>query len=105
MSLSLADIYAARRTIAGTATRTPLIPSPHMSAIAGREFLLKLEMTQPIGAFKLRGAANAIAAVPAGAAGVTCCSTGNHGRGVAHAARSRGLRAFACHAPTAAVVP
>ena len=96
MSLSLADIYAARRTIAGTATRTPLIPSPHMSAIAGREFLLKLEMTQPIGAFKLRGAANAIAAVPAGAAGVTCCSTGNHGRGVAHAARSRGLRAVIC---------
>jgi threonine dehydratase len=58
--------------------------------------LLKLETAQPIGAFKLRGALNAIAAVPAGAPGVTCCSTGNHGRGVAFAARAAGLRAVVC---------
>ena len=96
MSVLLADILAARRTIAGVAVRTPLVPSPHMSAVAGSEFLLKLETTQPIGAFKLRGALNAVAAVPAGAAGVTCCSTGNHGRGVAWAARARGLRAVVC---------
>jgi threonine dehydratase len=42
---------------------------------------------QPIGAFKLRGALNAWRALPR-AAGVTCCSTGNHGRGVAFAARA-----------------
>src|SRR5690606_6378087 len=71
-------------------------PSPHMNALAGSEFLLKLETTQPIGAFKLRGAVNAMAAIPTGAAGVTCCSTGNHGRGVAFAARARGLRAVVC---------
>jgi threonine dehydratase len=53
-------------------------------------------MTQPIGAFKLRGAANAIFNLPEGVAGVTCCSTGNHGRGVAYAARQRGLRAVIC---------
>jgi threonine dehydratase len=96
LSVLLADILAARRTIAGVAVRTPLVPSPHMSMVAGNAFLLKLETTQPIGAFKLRGALNAVAAVPAGAPGVTCCSTGNHGRGVAYAARARGLRAVVC---------
>lgn len=96
MTLDLADILAARRTIAGVAVRTPLVPSLHLSAVAGREFLLKLETTQPTGAFKLRGAVNAIAAVAPDAAGVTCCSTGNHGRAVAYAARARGLRAVVC---------
>lgn len=96
MTLSLADVLAARRTIAGVAARTPLVPSPHLSAIAGLEFLLKLETTQPIGAFKLRGAVNAVFNLPAGASGVTCCSTGNHGRGVAYAARAKGLRAVVC---------
>lgn len=92
MSIQLADILAARRTIAGVAARTPMVPS---LAVEG-ELLLKLETAQPIGAFKLRGALNAVAAVPAGAAGVTCCSTGNHGRGVAFAARAAGLRAVIC---------
>ena len=96
MTLHLADILAARRTIAGVAVRTPLVPSPHLSALAGNDFLLKLETTQPIGAFKLRGALNALAAIPAGAPGVTCCSTGNHGRGVAYAARASGLKAVIC---------
>ena len=91
----LADVYAAAKVIAGVADRTPLVPSPHMSAVCGHEFLLKLENMQPIGAFKLRGALNAVAGVQA-AAGVTCCSTGNHGRGVAYAARARGIRAVIC---------
>lgn len=96
MTPTLADIYAARRALAGTAIRTPLIPSPHMSQLCGRDFLLKLENTQPIGAFKLRGAANAVFALRDGVAGVTCCSTGNHGRGVAYAARARGIAAVIC---------
>jgi len=92
------DIYAARRRIAGIATRTPLIPSPALSARAGAEVLLKLETVQPTGAFKLRGAANAVAALDDGqrAAGVVCCSTGNHGRAVAYAARAVGVRAVVC---------
>jgi threonine dehydratase len=94
--LTLADVFAARRRIAGTAIETPLVPSPHLSALAGHDFLLKLEICQPIGAFKLRGAANAVLALPEGTAGVTCCSTGNHGRGVAWAARARGLPAVVC---------
>jgi threonine dehydratase len=94
--MTLADILAARRRIAGIADRTPLVPSPFLSARSGRDVLLKLETVQATGAFKLRGAVNAIAAVPDGAPGVTCCSTGNHGRAVAYAAKARGLRAVVC---------
>jgi threonine dehydratase len=94
--VTLADILAARRTIAGVAVRTPLLPSPHLAPIAGGEVLLKLESLQPTGAFKLRGAVNAVAALPPDSAGVVCCSTGNHGRALAFAARARGLRAVVC---------
>ncbi|MDQ0315046.1 hydroxyectoine utilization dehydratase EutB [Amorphus orientalis] len=96
MSVTLADILTARRRIQGTAVRTPLVPSPHLSRLAGHDFLLKLEIGQPTGAFKLRGATNAVFGLPEGVSGVTCCSTGNHGRGVAYAARDRGLRAVVC---------
>ncbi|PWW04573.1 threonine dehydratase [Hoeflea marina] len=96
MSLSLSDVLAARNAIAGIATRTPLVPSPFMSKLCGDDFLLKLETTQAVGAFKLRGAVNALANLPPDATGVTCCSTGNHGRGVAFAAQAKGLRAVVC---------
>lgn len=96
MSLSLADVFAAQKTIAGQVVRTPLIPSPFLSEKAGAPFLLKMETMQPTGAFKLRGATNAILSAPAGTKAVTCCSTGNHGRGVAYAARQQGIRATIC---------
>lgn len=96
MELSLTQVQAARRRIGGTAITTPLVPSPFLSSLAGDDFLLKLEITQPIGAFKLRGAANAIFSLSDDVKGVTCCSTGNHGRGVAYAAREKGLRAVIC---------
>ncbi|MBI1621248.1 hydroxyectoine utilization dehydratase EutB [Aquamicrobium zhengzhouense] len=96
MKLQIAHVLSARQTIEKSVIRTPLIPSPYMSGVAGQDFLLKLENTQPSGAFKLRGAANALANLPAGAFGVTCCSTGNHGRAIAYAARARGLRAVIC---------
>jgi len=95
MQPTLADIYAAAEVIRGVADATPLVPSPFMSDKAGAEFLLKLENMQPIGAFKLRGAYNAVAGVQ-DAKGVTCCSTGNHGRGVAFAAHERRMRAVIC---------
>lgn len=96
MSLSLADIFAARRVIRGIADGTPLISSPFLSSRMGTDVLLKLESMQPVGAFKLRGAVNAVAALPADVPGVICCSTGNHGRAVAHAAAERNLRAVVC---------
>ena len=93
----LRDVYAARKRIRGLAIETPLVPSA-LSARAGIEILLKLECFQPVGAFKIRGAANAIATLPdqARARGVTCCSTGNHGRAVAFAAKAAGIRAVVC---------
>lgn len=77
--------------------RSPLIPAA-LSGRVGAEVLLKLETLQPTGAFKLRGATHAIACLTGDEArrGVVCCSTGNHGRAVAHAARARGIPATVC---------
>ncbi len=96
MTFSITNILQARRVLRGIADATPLVPSPFMSRVCGQDFWLKLEIAQPIGAFKLRGAMNAVANLPEGTKGVTCCSTGNHGRGVAYAAARRGIRAVIC---------
>ncbi|WP_119300632.1 hydroxyectoine utilization dehydratase EutB [Dongia deserti] len=95
---SLADIRSARDATAGLALRTPLITAPSLSALAGREVLLKLESLQPIGAFKLRGAINAVSRLDheQKRRGIGCCSTGNHGRAVAYAAARAGIRATIC---------
>ncbi|MDR5858885.1 hydroxyectoine utilization dehydratase EutB [Halomonas eurihalina] len=100
--VTLAEIYAARRRIAGQAGRTPLVRSEALSRRFDAEILLKLETLQPTGAFKLRGVANMIAALlerngrEALAAGVTTASTGNHGRAVAYAASRLGVPAVIC---------
>lgn len=96
MTVTMADILLAKQVISGVADNTPLVPSPFLTMQSGTEFLLKLENMQPIGAFKLRGAMNAVMNLPEGTRGVTCCSTGNHGRGVAYAAAQRGIRAVVC---------
>lgn len=94
--MSLGMIYQAQKVIRGVADHTPFIPATRLRTPSGAPLFLKLETTQPIGAFKLRGACNALAHLPDGAAGVTCCSTGNHGRGVAYSAAKRGMRAVIC---------
>lgn len=88
--LTYEDIERAARVLRGQADRTPLVPS----LWNGAELWLKLEICQPIGAFKLRGAVNAVSGVDG--PGVVCCSTGNHGRGVAWAARALGKWAVVC---------
>lgn len=93
---SFDDITAAQQTIRGITIETPFMPSPGLSADFGVDVLLKLESMQPVGSFKLRGAANAVLNLPKGVTGVTCCSTGNHGRGVAFAAAQAGIRAVIC---------
>ncbi len=95
---AFADILAARRRIAPHVARTPLVCSDTLSARLGAEIFLKLEHRQITGAFKLRGATNALLALPPDrrAAGVTTASTGNHGRALAHAARVAGVRAVVC---------
>lgn len=94
----LKEIYEARRRIAGTARRTPLMPAPRLEAESGRQVRLKLETLQDTGAFKVRGAANAILSLDDAARrrGVVTYSTGNHGRAVAHVAGLAGVPATVC---------
>ena len=88
---SLADIQNARNVIAGSAIRTPLVRLNTREAPA--EIYLKLENLQPIGSFKVRGAANAIGHMERGvlARGVLTASAGNMAQGVAWCARERGI--------------
>jgi threonine dehydratase len=96
--VTLADIEAARERIAGKVLRTPVVPSPSLTDIAGVPVHLKLEHRQTTGSFKLRGASNAIASLSAEEKrrGVVAASTGNHGRGLAFAAKRDGVRAVIC---------
>ena len=89
--IELADIRAARGRIAGAAIRTPLVRLEAPEAPS--EVWLKLECLQPIGSFKIRGAACAMAqADPARLArGVYTGSAGNMAQGVAFEARRRGI--------------
>lgn len=89
------DVREAARRIAGTASRTPLRRSAHLSRIAGGDVHLKLETEQVTGSFKLRGAFNALSLLDDDerARGVVASSAGNHGLGVAYAAKALGIRA------------
>ena len=89
--ITLTDVKEARERIGGTILRTPLLRLE-----LGTEYpdiRLKLENLQPINAYKLRGAANAIAMLPESerARGVWTISAGNAGQGVAYAARQAGV--------------
>ncbi|HSL84445.1 MAG TPA: pyridoxal-phosphate dependent enzyme [Thermoanaerobaculia bacterium] len=89
---TLGEIRAAARRIAGTAVRTPLV---RLEGTSEPEVWLKLENLQPINAFKIRGAAAAVTALPEAerARGVWTVSAGNAGQGVAYAARRAGVPA------------
>lgn len=95
--LDLHAIFKARNIVSQYATRTPLVPALSLCS-KDREVRLKLESTQPIGAFKLRGAINAVSQLTdeQRAHGVVCASTGNHGRALAYAARALGSQATVC---------
>jgi threonine dehydratase len=88
---SLADIQNARSLISRSAIRTPLVRLNVREAPA--EIYLKLENLQPIGSFKVRGAANAIGHMEPGvlARGVLTASAGNMAQGVAWCARQLGI--------------
>lgn len=78
--------------------RTPLFPSPFLSERAGRPVHLKLESLQHTGSFKVRGAANLLLSLDPDRRdrGVVACSSGNHGRAVAHVAWALGIEAMIC---------
>ena len=92
MLITLAQAEEARRNIASVALRTPLI---RCNADAPANLYLKLENLQPIGSFKIRGAANVMARTPHErlARGVLTASAGNMAQGVAFCARQIGVSA------------
>ena len=89
--IALAEIQQARRRIAPTIVRTPLVRLELGPGFP--DIRLKLENLQPINAYKLRGAANAVAMLTASERerGVWTISAGNAGQGVAYAARRAGV--------------
>ncbi len=89
------DVLAARQRLANVALRTPLEPSPRLAEESGcAEVRLKLELLQPTGAFKIRGAFNKVALIAAEQpeAWLVTASSGNHGIAVASAAARHGMR-------------
>ncbi|AUC12285.1 hydroxyectoine utilization dehydratase EutB [Agrobacterium pusense] len=98
LPVSLAAIEQAAGRLAGQVERTPLVRSDNLSERCGHPVHLKLETLQPIGAFKLRGAMNAIFSLDdeARKRGLVTASTGNHGRAVAYAAEKLGIPATIC---------
>jgi len=91
--VTIDDVRAAAERIAGRVVRTPLLP--FAAAEPGRPLWLKPESLQPVGAFKLRGAFNAVLERldAARSRGVVTHSSGNHARAVAWVARELGVRA------------
>jgi len=100
MSVTIADIEAARRTIAGQVLRTPMLPAPKLSALTGAEVSVKYENLQVTNSFKERGAVNKLASLDAAARarGVIAMSAGNHAQAVAYHAARLGI-------PTTIVMP
>ena len=90
LSVTIADIEAARRVIAGAVLRTPMLPAPRLSALTGAEVFVKYENLQVTNSFKDRGALVKLASLSEAERkrGVIAMSAGNHAQAVAyHAAR------------------
>lgn len=93
--LTASAVHRAAERIAPYVKHTPLLRSAALSALARGDVYLKLENQQTTGSFKLRGAINALATLSAEqrARGVVASSAGNHGLGVAYAAKALGASA------------
>src|SRR5271154_5359904 len=95
LKITLADIEAARRTIAGHVLRTPLLPAPPLSALTRADVYVKYENLQVTNSFKERGACVKLAALTEDERrrGVIAMSAGNHAQAVAYHARRLSIRA------------
>ncbi len=95
MTVTLADIQAARRVLRGIINATPILSDERLSDDLGVRVFLKAENTQRSGSFKIRGAYNTISRLSDAerARGVIAHSAGNHAQGVALAARLLGIPA------------
>ncbi len=89
------DVHAAAKRIEGIVVRTPLVRNDALDAATGAKVFMKAENLQRGGAFKMRGATNAIAALDPGvrARGVIAFSSGNHAIAVSTAAKLFGVKA------------
>nr|MCU0235274.1 pyridoxal-phosphate dependent enzyme [Thermoanaerobaculales bacterium] len=92
---SFEDVLAAAERIRGFVHRTPVMSSSAIDGLAGARLSFKCENLQKVGAFKARGASNAVLALDEAAArrGVATHSSGNHAAALALAARTRGIAA------------
>src|SRR5437773_6127163 len=95
MSLDFATIRAAHERIRAYIHRTPVLTSSRLDDATGASLFFKCENFQKIGAFKARGATNAVFALDDATAqrGVATHSSGNHGSALARAAKLRGIPA------------
>ena len=95
MTLTLADVHAAHDRIRAAIVRTPVLTSEAIDTAAGARLHFKCENLQAVGAFKARGACNAVFALSddEAAPGVVTHSSGNHAAAVARAAQLRGIPA------------
>ena len=93
MKVTLAEIHAAARRIAGKVTVTPCPESIPLGEITGSRVFCKLDNLQRTGSFKERGACNALRCLPVAAArrGVIAASAGNHALGLAYHGRLLGI--------------
>ncbi|WOX06150.1 threonine ammonia-lyase [Microbulbifer pacificus] len=87
-----ADVFAAAERLHGQIHRTPLVTSSSLNQLLGAEIHFKCEHLQKVGAFKARGAANAVLQLPPGTEMVATHSSGNHGAALAWAAAQQGIR-------------
>jgi threonine dehydratase len=87
------DVLAARRRIAPYVHRTPVLTSSYLDGLTGAKLFFKCENFQKAGAFKARGASNAVFSLPdeRAASGVATHSSGNHGLSLSYAAGRRGI--------------
>lgn len=94
--LTISDIYDAAARIQPYAHRTPVLTCHMLDARVGAQVFLKCENLQKVGAFKFRGACNAVFSLSAeqAARGVVTHSSGNHAQALALAARLRGIPAY-----------
>ncbi|MCS7044751.1 MAG: pyridoxal-phosphate dependent enzyme [Gemmataceae bacterium] len=94
-AIGLSDVRQAAERIAGWAHRTPVFTCATLNRRAGKSLFFKCEQWQKVGAFKFRGACNAVRKLPPeqAARGVITHSSGNHAQALALAARMRGIAA------------
>jgi threo-3-hydroxy-L-aspartate ammonia-lyase len=92
-SVTIEHVRAAAERLRGVANRTPAITSRTVDRLIGAEAVFKCENLQRVGAFKFRGAYNAVTRLPETSAGVIAYSSGNHAQGIALAAAIQRRRA------------